>query len=56
MQWCHGAPSLFPVLTKAYELMDASLPGNAAAKEQLLEVARKAADVVWERGLLTKAG
>lgn len=42
------------MLTKAYQLVDDSLPEAAAAKEQILAAAIKAADVVWERGLLTK--
>ena len=54
VQWCHGAPSLIPVLTKAYELLDDSTPQTAEAKEQFLVAAKKAADVVWERGLLIK--
>lgn len=54
VQWCHGAPSLIPVLAKAYELLDDSTPQTAAPKEQILAAAKKAADVVWERGLLTK--
>ncbi len=54
MQWCHGAPGLIPVLTKAYQLLDDSSPECAAGREQILAAARKAADVVWERGLLTK--
>lgn len=53
-QWCHGAPGFIPVLTKAYQLVDDSLPEAAAAKERILAAATKAADVVWERGLLTK--
>lgn len=56
VQWCHGAPSLIPVLAKAYELLDDSTPQTAAPKEQILAAAKKAADVVWERGLLTKVG
>ncbi|DBA69848.1 TPA: hypothetical protein ACH3X2_012560 [Trebouxia sp. C0005] len=54
VQWCHGAPGLIPVLTKAYQLLDDSSPEHAAGREQILAAARKAADVVWERGLLTK--
>jgi len=54
VQWCHGAPGFIPVLTKAYQLLDESSPDSAAAKQQILAAAKKAADVVWERGLLTK--
>lgn len=54
VQWCHGAPGLIPVLTKAYQLLDDSSPECAAGREQILAAAKKAADVVWERGLLTK--
>lgn len=54
VQWCHGAPSLIPVLVKAYELLGNSTPAETEAKEQILAAARQAADVVWERGLLTK--
>jgi len=54
VQWCHGAPGLIPVLTKAYQLLDDSSPECAASSEQILAAARKAADVVWEHGLLTK--
>lgn len=56
VQWCHGAPSLIPVLVKAHELLDDSSPQTAAAKEHILDAAKKAADVVWERGLLSKVG
>ena len=50
VQWCHGAPSLIPVLATAAELLE-----GEALQGPVLEAARKAADVVWERGLLTKA-
>ena len=50
VQWCHGAPSLIPVLATAAELLEGD-----ASQEPILEAAKKAADVVWERGLLTKA-
>ena len=51
VQWCHGAPSLIPVLATAAELLE-----GHASQGPILEAAKKAADVVWERGLLTKAG
>ena len=54
VQWCHGAPGFIPLLTKAYELLDGTSSDAAAAREQILSAAKKAADVVWERGLLTK--
>ncbi len=41
-------------MTKAYQLLDDSSAECAAGREQILAAARKAADVVWERGLLTK--
>ena len=44
------------MLSKAYQLLDDSSPESAAAKKQVLAAAKKAADVVWERGLLTKVG
>ena len=50
VQWCHGAPSLIPVLATAAELLE-----GEASQGPILQAARKAADVVWERGLLTKA-
>lgn len=50
VQWCHGAPSLIPVLAKAAELLE-----GHTSQGPILDAARKAADVVWERGLLTKA-
>ena len=50
VQWCHGAPSLIPVLVAAAELQEGD-----ASQGPILEAAKKAADVVWERGLLTKA-
>jgi len=45
VQWCHGAPGFMPVLTLGYKLF-----GN----EEYLKSAQKAADAVWERGILTK--
>ena len=56
VQWCHGAPSLIPVLVKAYELLDSQSSAAAQRKVQVLDAAKQAADVVWERGLLTKVG
>ena len=56
MQWCHGAPSLIPVLVKAYELLESHSSAAAETKMQVLNAAKQAADVVWERGLLTKVG
>lgn len=49
VQWCHGAPSLIPVLAKAAEVLDGHV-----SQEAILDAAKKAADVVWEQGLLTK--
>ena len=55
VQWCHSAPGFIPVLTKAYQLLEESaLPNSDEAKGQILAAARKTADVIWERGLLTK--
>ena len=55
VQWCHGAPGFIPVLTKAYQLLEElALPNSDEAKSQILAAARKAADIIWERGLLTK--
>lgn len=54
VQWCHGAPGFIALLAKAYQLLDDSSPESAAGKQQVLAAAKKAADVIWERGLLTK--
>lgn len=50
VQWCHGAPSLVPLLAKAAEVLDGHV-----SQGTILGAAKKAADVVWEQGLLTKA-
>ena len=50
VQWCHGAPSLIPLLAKAAEVLDGHV-----SQATILDAAKKAADVVWEQGLLTKA-
>ncbi|KAL3161939.1 hypothetical protein ABBQ38_009021 [Trebouxia sp. C0009 RCD-2024] len=49
VQWCHGAPSLIPLLAKAAEVLDGHM-----SQEVILGAAKKAADVVWQQGLLTK--
>jgi hypothetical protein len=48
VQWCHGAPGLIPTMLKAEE----ALGGGG----RYLAAARRAAEVVWQRGLLTKVG
>eukprot|EP01090_Pellita_catalonica_P005836 TRINITY_DN16057_c0_g1_i1.p1 TRINITY_DN16057_c0_g1~~TRINITY_DN16057_c0_g1_i1.p1 ORF type:complete len:466 (-),score=43.48 TRINITY_DN16057_c0_g1_i1:35-1432(-) len=45
VQWCHGAPGFMPVLTKAWAVFNDT---------KYLASAERAADCVWERGLLTK--
>ena len=52
MQWCHGAPGFLPLLLKLRS-READLSGPAAVRA-LKSAADRAADVIWERGLLTK--
>ena len=52
MQWCHGAPGFLPLLLKLRS-READLSGPGALRA-LDAAADRAADVVWERGLLTK--
>ncbi|KAI8477471.1 MAG: Lanthionine synthetase C-like protein [Monoraphidium minutum] len=46
VQWCHGAPGLIPTLLKA----ESALGGGG----RYLGAARRAAEAVWARGMLTK--
>ena len=50
MQWCHGAPGLLPLLLQLH----GRLPPGSQAARRLAAAADRAADVIWERGLLTK--
>ena len=52
MQWCHGAPGFLQLLLKLRS-READLSGRGAVRA-LESAADKAADVIWERGLLTK--
>lgn len=52
VQWCHGAPGFVPLLLKLRS-RGAELSGPGAVRA-LEAAADRAADVIWERGLLTK--
>lgn len=45
VHWCHGAPGLIYLLAKAYLLFK---------EKRYLEACRKAADLLWQKGLLRK--
>uniref|UniRef100_A0A5K3F890 Lanthionine synthetase C-like protein n=1 Tax=Mesocestoides corti TaxID=53468 RepID=A0A5K3F890_MESCO len=45
MQWCHGATGIVPLMLRAYKV---------TGDEEYLISARRGADAIWERGLLTK--
>ncbi|KAL6064520.1 LanC-like protein 3 [Balamuthia mandrillaris] len=45
LQWCHGAPGYMPLFTKAWILYN---------DRRYLNAAKRAAEAVWKRGLLTK--
>lgn len=47
VHWCHGATGLVPLLAAAQRVLGPRPDWQAAAD--------KAADVVWQRGLLRKA-
>lgn len=47
VHWCHGAPGLIPVLLLAHRVWGG---------DQYLDPAKKAGQLVWERGLLKKGG
>ncbi len=53
MQWCHGAPGLTQLLAEvADERWHPLFSQQLRAKAR--ETASRAADTIWERGLLTK--
>ena len=45
VHWCHGAPGAVFLFTRAWQVY---------REDSYLEVAKRAADVTWERGLLRK--
>ncbi|RZF38543.1 hypothetical protein LSTR_LSTR006138 [Laodelphax striatellus] len=45
VQWCHGAPGVVQLMSKAYEVF---------GDEKYLQSALKCGEVVWQRGLLWK--
>lgn len=45
LHWCHGAPGVIYLFLKAYQIFKA---------EKYLKSCKKAADVIWEKGLLKK--
>lgn len=52
VQWCHGAPGVVPLLVEAH---GAALEAGLKRQAQLFaEEAHQAAEVVWQRGVLTK--
>lgn len=50
MQWCHGATGFLPLLAKLH----GRVPAGGETARKLEAAADRAADVIWERGLLTK--
>ncbi|RUS21631.1 hypothetical protein BC938DRAFT_475372, partial [Jimgerdemannia flammicorona] len=48
VHFCHGAPGVIPALTLAYDLYPSE------RTRRLLQAAERAAECVWERGLLKK--
>ena len=50
VQWCHGAPGFLPLLAELH----GRVPAGSQTARTLEAAADRAADVTWERGLLTK--
>ena len=48
MHWCHGAPGFLPLLLEVEGLC------SSAEAARVHAAAERAADVIWERGLLLK--
>jgi hypothetical protein len=48
-QFCHGSPALIPLMTLAADIYP-------KMEELCLEVAQKAGEITWQRGILMKGG
>ena len=53
VQWCHGAPGFVQLLAEACKPQWQALFGKDL-QTQAREAAMRAADTIWERGLLIK--